>query len=109
MTVSSRLEQRGRELSEALGGLWSKGKGMVRCPAHDDRTPSLGLRLGSHAILLHCFAGCTSSDVLQALERRGIPTRTLFDGSTEKFERLAAPDGPDANADRAVVRNGCQP
>lgn len=100
MTVSSRLEQRGRELSEMLGGHWSKSKGMARCPAHDDRTPSLGLRLGSHAILLHCFAGCMTSDVLQALERRGIPTRSLFDGNTGKFVTTAAPHGPDANAVR---------
>jgi putative DNA primase/helicase len=100
MMVNSRLERRGRELSEALGGHWSRGKGMGRCPAHDDSTPSLGLRLGSHAILLHCFAGCTTSDVLLALAKLGIATRTLFDGSTEKFEPAARDVCPDANAVR---------
>ncbi len=98
--MNSTLDRRGRELAEALGGRWSRGRGMGRCPAHDDRTPSLGLRLGSRAILLHCFAGCPTADVLAALARSGIPTRNLFDGSAKKICPIPAPDGPDANAVR---------
>jgi putative DNA primase/helicase len=97
---NSNLDRRGRELAEALGGHWAHGKGMGRCPAHDDRTPSLGLRLGSRALLLHCFAGCATADVLAALARRGIATRSLFDGNAEEFRPTSTPEGPDVNAVR---------
>jgi putative DNA primase/helicase len=98
--TNSLLDRRGRELAEALGGHWSRGRGMGRCPAHDDRTPSLGLRLGSCAILLHCFAGCSTTDVLAALARQGIATRSLFDDSVEEIAPTLTPEGPDANAVR---------
>jgi hypothetical protein len=54
---------------------------MCCCPAHDDRTPSLSVRLGRKAILFHCFAGCSNGDVIAALKRCGVPSRNLFDGS----------------------------
>lgn len=63
-------EQEGRALVERLGGRWSEGSGgLCRCPAHDDRTPSLSVRPGRTRLLLHCFAGCTSAAVLRALDR----------------------------------------
>jgi hypothetical protein len=38
------------------------------CPAHEDRSPSLGIRLLSDGrILLNCFAGCPVDQVLAAL------------------------------------------
>lgn len=37
------------------------------CPAHNDRGPSLAIReLDDGRILLHCFAGCSTQDVLAA-------------------------------------------
>ena len=68
------LESTARRLCESRGGRWSDTKGMARCPAHDDRTPSLGVILGRHAILLHCFAGCDQASVIQALKRDGMAT-----------------------------------
>jgi putative DNA primase/helicase len=53
---------------------------MARCPAHDDRTPSLGVTLGRSAILFHCFAGCSQNEVLEALAREGFAARQLFSG-----------------------------
>jgi putative DNA primase/helicase len=100
MMQTNGLDRRARELCDAFGGRWSRGKGMCRCPAHDDRTPSLGLKLGQRAILVHCFAGCASGDVLAAFARHGVPTRSLFDGSREKIEIVARSDAPDANAVR---------
>lgn len=76
------LERRAREIAEAFDGHWRGQNGMCRCPAHDDRTPSLAIGLGKHAILFHCFAGCSSADVMAALARHGIEPRELFDGST---------------------------
>jgi len=61
------LEREGRFLVERLGGRWSANGGLCRCPAHDDRSPSLSVRAGRSRLLLHCFAGCTASDILKAL------------------------------------------
>jgi putative DNA primase/helicase len=60
---------RARTIVETLGGTWRGTRGECRCPAHDDHDPSLSVRLGDTAILFHCFAGCTTSDVLIALHR----------------------------------------
>lgn len=38
------LEDTARHICESRGGKWSGTKGMACCPAHDDRTPSLGVR-----------------------------------------------------------------
>ncbi len=44
---------------------------MVRCPAHNDRDPSLGLAAGEQGrILLHCFAGCDTAAIVMALGLR---------------------------------------
>jgi hypothetical protein len=75
------LERRARTIVESLKGTWRQGKGMCCCPAHDDRTPSLSVTLGRKAILFHCFAGCSNEDVIAALDRQGVRSRELFDGS----------------------------
>ena len=42
---------------------------LARCPAHDDRGPSLSVRdAGEGKTLLHCFAQCSVDDVLFALD-----------------------------------------
>jgi len=44
---------------------------MAKCPAHDDRNPSLHVTRGdSHPVVLHCFAGCEPHEVLQQLGLR---------------------------------------
>jgi len=44
------------------------GKYVARCPSHDDRSPSLAVKDGDDGrILLHCFSGCETEDVLSAL------------------------------------------
>jgi putative DNA primase/helicase len=62
------LDQEGRLLVERLGGCWSAQGGMCRCPAHEDRTPSLSVRPGRTRLLFHCFAGCDAAAVLEALQ-----------------------------------------
>jgi len=65
-------------LVKALGGRWQGpigpgGLGMARCPAHDDRSPSLSLGEGQGGrLLLHCFAGCSFEAVRDALAARGL-------------------------------------
>ena len=66
------IEQEGRDLVERLGGRWVPDGGSCRCPAHDDRSPSLSVRPGRTRLLLHCFAGCEASAILRALESEGL-------------------------------------
>ena len=37
------------------------------CPAHEDRNPSLSITQGKDRLLVHCFAGCTQAEVIDAL------------------------------------------
>lgn len=40
----------------------------ARCPAHDDREPSLSVSWGDkNAVVLHCHAGCDADDVLSEI------------------------------------------
>lgn len=41
----------------------------ARCPAHDDRGPSLTIREAEGGkVLLHCFAGCSIHEVVKAVD-----------------------------------------
>jgi hypothetical protein len=80
---------------QQLGGRWSGHHAMVRCPAHNDRTPSLSIRQGRTSILVHCFAGCDSTDVMRAIRRvLGTPIRDQLprpepaNDRTAPFQRL---------------------
>jgi putative DNA primase/helicase len=53
------------------GGGWQ-----APCPAHDDRAPSLSIGTGDDGrVLLHCHAGCTIEEVVDAL---GLSVADLF-------------------------------
>lgn len=43
------------------------GRYTAICPAHDDRTPSLAIKDDGGRLLLHCFGGCETSEVLGAI------------------------------------------
>src|SRR5262245_25127543 len=63
MTAAARI-------AEALAGRKVTARGgnyRVRCPAHNDNTPSLSLKDGPRGLLVHCFAGCDPRDVLAAI------------------------------------------
>jgi hypothetical protein len=46
---------------------------MARCPAHDDRKPSLSIGEGQDGtVLVHCHAGCDQRDVIAALNASGL-------------------------------------
>lgn len=57
------------EVLSALDGVRPVGPGkwVARCPAHDDRHPSLSVAEANGRVLLHCFAGCSYRDILSAL------------------------------------------
>jgi hypothetical protein len=60
------------ELAAALGGRRSGSGYVARCPAHDDRNPSLAIAERDGRLLVHCFAGCEQSAVIAALRDRGL-------------------------------------
>jgi hypothetical protein len=53
------------------------GRWLARCPAHQDKSPSLSIReLDDGRVLLHDFGGCEIGDVLAAL---GLSMSELFE------------------------------
>ena len=45
------------------------------CPAHEDKTPSLAISEKDGKILLHCYAGCSTENIVAAI---GLEMRDLF-------------------------------
>lgn len=71
----------------------SSGGWMARCPAHEDRNPSLSVHEVNGTILLKCFAGCAFDEIVAAL---GLEKQDFFAGSGNARERpLAAFDYTD--------------
>ena len=66
-----------REIVKTLGGYWHGAYGTARCPAHDDREPSLSIRDGVDGEpVFNCFAGCDWRDIKDVLRaRRLLPER----------------------------------
>ena len=69
------------DIAKALGGRRS-GRGFIaRCPAHNDRTPSLSITDAADGadarVLIHCFAGCPQAVVIAALAAHGLWSRSL--------------------------------
>lgn len=57
-----------RLLAAAGGGRRVAGQWIARCPAHDDRRPSLAVReRDDGSLLVHCHGGCSTDAVLGAL------------------------------------------
>ena len=70
------------------------GQWTACCPAHADRSPSLGIReTDDSRILLHCFGGCSVEEILTAM---GLEFDDLFPeklGHSKPDRRpFAAPD-----------------
>jgi hypothetical protein len=70
-------------------------KGTARCPAHDDKSPSLTIGVGADGrALVHCHAGCPADDVVDAL---GLAWSDLFPPGHHHARRprwLAKPRAP---------------
>lgn len=70
------VQSRARRIVHEMNGHWRGSYGMVCCPAHDDRTPSLQVTPGRSAVLFKCWAGCTQEAVLAALNSQKINRHT---------------------------------
>jgi putative DNA primase/helicase len=60
------------EIARRLHGRKSGDGYVARCPAHDDRNPSLSLRVINGKLLVHCHAGCDQRAVITALDELGL-------------------------------------
>jgi len=70
MTPVERLLSR-LEKVKGRNGSWT-----ACCPAHNDKSPSLAVREGEDGrVLIHCFGGCETINVIQAL---GMDMNDLF-------------------------------
>ena len=58
------------KVTDTGGGQYS-----ARCPAHEDKSPSLSIRETDDRLLLHCFAGCHSTEIVAAV---GLSLADLF-------------------------------
>lgn len=56
------------------------GRYIARCPAHEDSSPSLSIRDGRDAVLLKCWANCSTDSVLSSA---GLTFSDLFYSGTK--------------------------
>jgi hypothetical protein len=86
VTAYDRFIGRVRDDGKTVRETRSGQQAMAQCPAHDDHDPSLSIRRIEGQALIHCHAGCDSSDVLGAL---GMTMSDLFDdpkGATYRYD-----------------------
>lgn len=86
-----------------------RGQWKARCPAHDDRNPSLSVKEGDDGgVLLHCFAACDAGDVVAAMGLKFgdlVPDDRRYENKgrgRDQFKRHAAPEKPPAAIDGSV-------
>lgn len=65
------LLSRLKQVKKTGNGTWK-----ACCPAHEDRSPSMSVKEGGDGtILVHCFAGCSATDIVMAV---GLELHDLF-------------------------------
>lgn len=84
------------QIALACGGAKRTLRGFVcRCPAHEDKTPSLSIGYSSDGkMLVHCFAGCDQRSVIDALRCLGLRFNLY---QVERRERVIERRLKDAN------------
>jgi hypothetical protein len=63
------------------------GKWIARCPAHEDKGPSLSIKDDGGKVIMKCFAGCEVADIIGAV---GVEWEELFppnDGTWRSDEK----------------------
>ena len=91
-------------IARALGGRKAGCGWTARCPAHDDREPSLSIRDADRKVLVHCHAGCDQRDVVAALKERGLWAGKERSPLRQSRRRKVSPPRPDPDqAERSAV------
>lgn len=60
------------EIARALGGRRRGRDWMARCPAHEDKSPSLAIRDGRNGVVFYCHAGCPREGLIDGLKAGGL-------------------------------------
>lgn len=73
---------------DRLEGVRRNGKRYeAKCPAHEDKSPSLSVEELGNKVLIHCFAGCDTSEVMRAIN---LEMKDLFtDSGMSISEKIA--------------------
>lgn len=82
-------------IARALGGRKIGQGWTARCPAHDDRDPSLSIRDADGKVLVCCHAGCDQRDVIAALKERGLWDGKAHSSLRKSRHRKVSPPRPD--------------
>ena len=69
------------------------------CPAHEDKSPSLSIAQRDDRLLLHCFSGCSSDAVLDAI---GLEFGDLYDKPISHHQKSIRRPFPAADILRAI-------
>lgn len=77
------LSERGLTVRRAKDGY------MAQCPSHEDPTPSLHVSEGDDRVLVHCFGGCDTPDVVSSVNRT---MADLFHDAPSNGPRPKAPE-----------------
>lgn len=74
----------------------------ARCPAHQDRSPSLSISEGQDGrVLLHCFSGCTAEEIVAQL---GVRMADLMGDAPDRVdERRVLKLEPEITPDEAQI------
>lgn len=74
------------DLLSRLSGVRQLGTGWrARCPAHEDRTPSLSIHEGVRGVLLRCFANCTLQEICTGIHL--VPADLFYDAAVPRGAR----------------------
>jgi putative DNA primase/helicase len=90
------------EIIAGLGG--NPATGRCRCPAHDDKNPSLDVVERNGKVLFKCRADCSQDNVIAALRQRGL-WRTKADAPAGRSITMPRPETSDTeDIARALLR-----
>ena len=95
-------------IAKALGAHRTGTTWMARCPAHDDRSPSLAIcerKVGK--VLVHCHAGCEQRDVIAQLKAKGLWIHNSLSAfrytASRRVSTATMPNSDDIKRNRAAV------
>ena len=95
MTIANRILER-------LEGVAARGSNqwIARCPAHEDRHPSLSITDAGDKVLLKCFAECETAAVLDAV---GLEWADLYPPRPVEIQHRKAPPKPFTDRDLLLL------
>jgi hypothetical protein len=96
-------------IATVLGGRKTGGGWMARCPAHDDREPSLSIHEADDGkVLVRCHAGCAQEMVIAALRTCGLWHESSSGSRSHSQSKLVARATSKQSAGEDATLNRCR-